>query len=165
MSKGSDINVGSIEEAIKRCDELIKVKHSQWIGITNQNAIKTVLDNLEALCDMQRSADKEIENAKKINEEHQKINRELREKVIELEEINKELMNEYHKRVQEKIDLSQELEETISKQKIKDKIKEYEELVGDFEKTDNSGRFKRQNSIDFYKLEAFKELLQESEDK
>ena len=49
----------------------------------------------------------------------------------------------------------------IPKKKIEDKIKEYEELVEDFEKTDNSGRFVRTNSIDYYKLEAFKELLED----
>ena len=51
----------------------------------------------------------------------------------------------------------------IPKRKIKDKIKEYKELVDDFEKTDNTGRFKRTNSIDYYKLEAFEELLQEED--
>lgn len=50
---------------------------------------------------------------------------------------------------------------SIPKKKIKDKIEEYEELVEDFEKTDNSGRFKRTKSIDYYKLEVFKELLEE----
>ena len=49
----------------------------------------------------------------------------------------------------------------IPKKKIEYKIKEYEELVEDFEKTDNSGRFKRTNSIDYYKLEVLKELLEE----
>ena len=53
-------------------------------------------------------------------------------------------------------------ENSIPKKKIEDKIKEYEELVEDFEKTDNSGRFKRTKSIDYYKLEAFKELLEEN---
>lgn len=55
----------------------------------------------------------------------------------------------------------QALENSIPKQVIEDKIKEYEELVEDFEKTDNSGRFKRTKSIDYYKLEAFKELLED----
>ena len=47
------------------------------------------------------------------------------------------------------------------KNKIKDKIKELEENVKDFEATDNTGRFKKEKSIDYYKLEALKELLEE----
>ena len=47
------------------------------------------------------------------------------------------------------------------KHKIKDKIKELEENVKDFEATDNTGRFKKEKSIDYYKLEALKELLEE----
>lgn len=34
-------------KAIERCNELIKDSHSCWIGLSNQNAIKTVLDLLE----------------------------------------------------------------------------------------------------------------------
>lgn len=40
---GSDINVGSIEKDIKRCEELIKPEHANWIGISNQLAIEGVL--------------------------------------------------------------------------------------------------------------------------
>lgn len=31
------------EKATQRCKELIKPEHSNWIGITNQKAIETVL--------------------------------------------------------------------------------------------------------------------------
>ena len=51
----------------------------------------------------------------------------------------------------------------ISKALIKRKINEYEYLINDFEITDNSGRFKKENSINYYKLEALKELLKEGE--
>lgn len=50
-------------------------------------------------------------------------------------------------------------ENSILKQKIKDKMEEYRELVDDFEKTDNTERFKKTNSINYYKLEALQELL------
>lgn len=103
----------SIEDDIKRCKELIKPEHSNWIGLTNQSAIKIILGNLEALCDMQKSADRELENAKKINEEHKKENGLLRKKVKELEE---ELYSA-NKIVEEYLD-------GIPKQKIKDKIEE-----------------------------------------
>ena len=35
------------EEAIKRCKELIKPVHSNWIGLTNQKAIEMILDIIE----------------------------------------------------------------------------------------------------------------------
>lgn len=35
------------EEAIERCNKLIETEHSNWIGITNQKAIETVLNILK----------------------------------------------------------------------------------------------------------------------
>lgn len=35
------------EKAIERCKELIKPEHSNWIGITNQKAIETVLNLID----------------------------------------------------------------------------------------------------------------------
>ena len=49
------------EKAIDRCNELIESGHANWIGISNQNAIKTVLNML-------KKKDKEIEKLKKENE-------------------------------------------------------------------------------------------------
>lgn len=49
----------------------------------------------------------------------------------------------------------------VSKDKIKDKIKELEEELDEFEKTDNSGRFKREKSRDYDKVEVLQELLEE----
>lgn len=36
-----------LEEAIKRCKELIKTEHANWIGISNQVAIEIVLQALD----------------------------------------------------------------------------------------------------------------------
>ena len=47
--EGSDINVGSIEKDIKRCEELIKPEHANWIGISNQLAIAHVVDRVKEL--------------------------------------------------------------------------------------------------------------------
>lgn len=105
--------MSSIEEDIKRCEQLTRPEHASWIGLSNQNAIKTLLCNLEALCDMQRSADRELQRQKQINEEHQKINGELREKVKELEEENK-------KKSIELICLQDELDNSIPKQVVKE---------------------------------------------
>lgn len=35
------------EKAIERCKQLIKVEHANWIGLSNQHAIETVLEELE----------------------------------------------------------------------------------------------------------------------
>ena len=43
----------NIDKDINRCKELIKEEHSNWIGLTNQEAIENVLINLKT---------KEIEN-------------------------------------------------------------------------------------------------------
>ena len=91
MSNGSDINVGSIEEDIEILKNIIEVYENcsvpeidMQIDITfrkkEANAIKAVLGNLEILSDMQRSADRELENARKINEEHRKENRTIKRK-------------------------------------------------------------------------------------
>lgn len=38
-----------IEQATERCNQLIKAEHANWIGISNQIAIGTVLSELERL--------------------------------------------------------------------------------------------------------------------
>ena len=126
----------SIEEDIKNMHDFMKA----CVSVTCEYILK-----------------KMQELQKQINEEHQKLNRELREKIKKLEEINKELMNEYHKRVQEKIDLSQELEETISKQKIKDKIAGLKQDI-------ENGKTRYPYILE-HKIDILQELLQESEDK
>ena len=60
------------EEAIERCKKLTETEHSNWIGITNQKAIETVLNMLK-------------ENSAEI---HQK-NTELAEKNAEIEKYKK----------------------------------------------------------------------------
>ena len=92
-TRSSEIN--SIEEAIKRCKELIKPVHINWIGGMNQNAIKILIGNLEALSDMQDSANREI--------------KELRKKVKELEkEVEK-----YKKSLIKRIKYCNELEKDL----------------------------------------------------
>ena len=49
MNKGTDINVGSIEEDIKRCEKLIEPQNANWIGITNQLAIAHVIERIKEL--------------------------------------------------------------------------------------------------------------------
>lgn len=49
MNKGTDINVGSIEEDIKRCEKLTKPQNANWIGISNQIAIAHVIERIKEL--------------------------------------------------------------------------------------------------------------------
>lgn len=47
------------DKAIERCNKLIETEHSNWIGITNQKAIETVLNML-------KEKEAEIEKYKKL---------------------------------------------------------------------------------------------------
>lgn len=49
MNKGTDINVGSIEEDIKRCEKLTEPQNANWIGISNQIAIAHVIERIKEL--------------------------------------------------------------------------------------------------------------------
>ena len=127
----------SIEEDVKRCKELIKIEHANWIGMSNQSAISNVLA--------------EREQDKKRIKQLEKENGELRERVKELEE---DLYNT-NKIVEEYID-------SIPKQKIKDKIEELknekEQLRIDKNVTWDSQIYK----IDL-KIQVLQELLQEED--
>lgn len=136
MSIDSDINVSSIEEDIKIVKELLK--GAKDYGQYNGNKYFYSMENI--LQDYIRQ--------KQINEEHQKINGELREKVKELEENrmfknNKVLVSRYFKLK----------DNSMPKQKIKDKI----EILKMEEHYDYLNNKKT--------IEILQELLQESEDK
>lgn len=91
--------MSSIEEDIKRCEQLTRPEHASWIGISNQLAILHVLE--------------EHTRQKQINEEHKKINGELREKVKELEKENELILNS-------KIGVDLSYDDYVPKQEIKD---------------------------------------------
>ena len=73
------VNVGSIEEDIKILENLIVTLPNFHLG--GSESIRNILQNYK--------------RQKQINEEHQKINGELRERVKELEEENKENKKKY----------------------------------------------------------------------
>lgn len=76
--EGSDTNVGSIEKDIKRCEQLIKPEHANWIGISNQLAIAHVVDRVKELEIKQKEMCEEYcpktERIKKLEEENQQKN-------------------------------------------------------------------------------------------
>ena len=148
MSKGNDKNVGSIEEDIKILKELmedVELTFAGWVDILNERE-KKALKNL--LQDYTRQ--------KQINEEHQKINAELREKVKELED--KYILEKVAKEEVEEL-----LEDSIPKQKIKN-LMEKEKLPLTIVGGRNNSKTLAYG-IRLGKIKAFEELLQESEDK
>lgn len=63
ISQTSDKNVAKVEEDVKRCNELTKVEHANWIGISNQLAISHILAEREQ--DKKRIQELEEESRKK----------------------------------------------------------------------------------------------------
>lgn len=96
--------MSSIEEDIKVLENLIVTLPNFHLG--GSDNISRVLQDYT--------------RQKQINEEHQKINGELREKVKELEKENKLILNS-------KIGVDLSYDDYVPKQKIKDKIEEIKE--------------------------------------
>ena len=86
MHKGSNINVGNIEKDIKRCEELIKPEHANWIGISNQLAIAHVVDRAkEVENDLTTAYLKGYADAE---EKHKKRIKELEEALLKVKDKN-----------------------------------------------------------------------------
>ena len=88
--EGSDTNVASIEKDIKRCEELIRPEHANWIGISNQLAIAHIVDRV-----------KEVENdlttvyLKGYADAEEKYKARIKEVESKLKESNKQLDLDY----------------------------------------------------------------------
>ena len=127
----------SIEEDVKRCKELIKIEHANWIGMSNQSVISNVLA--------------EREQDKKRIKQLEKENGELRERVKELEED----LYSANKIVEEYID-------SIPKQKIKDKIEELKDEKYQISLGSNI-LLDTQITKNNFKIQVLEELLQEED--
>ena len=104
---------GSIEKDIKRCEELIKPEHANWIGISNQLAIAHVVDRAkEVENDLTTAYLKGYADAE---EKHKK-------RIKELEEEKKTILNS-------KIGIDLSYDDYIPKQKVKDIVKEAIEII------------------------------------
>lgn len=55
----------NIDKDIERCKELIKTEHSNWIGMSNQDAISNVLSKLEKKDNIIFETKKYLENMTK----------------------------------------------------------------------------------------------------
>lgn len=173
-NKGTDINVGIIEEDIEIVKSLIEDTKKSLISNTELSQYRKSNRTIAYKATEHLLTD--YERQKQINEEHQKINGELREKVKELEKniekISKSSSN--NEQLIEKLNSGETFtinqlafikKNFIPKQKIKDKI---EELIiqGNYKTFYNQNsrtHFLKEESD--YKIEILQELLQESEDK
>lgn len=146
MSNGNDINVGSIEEDIKILKELmedVELTFAGWVDILNERE-KKALKNL--LQDYTRQ--------KEMNEEHQKINGELRERVKELDTKNDELLKDLYSANCIIADLT----DSIPKQKIKDLLTEIQEEYNKLDKEIDK-QIKDKNK-DYYKCKENIAIMQ-----
>lgn len=95
------------EQTTKRCEELIKPEHANWIGISNQEAIRELLNML-------KEKDKEIEKLKKHNKE---LLRKLRNRVKEVKKLNKySLYKKEFKTLNEQLKKKDEIIEKLEKE-------------------------------------------------
>lgn len=111
-NKGSDKNVGSIEDDVKRCNELIKVEHANWIGISNQLAISHILAERE-----QMLKERDVANDSVIAHKFAVMQQQLEQKDKRIQELEEEL-----EKANRQLDLDYVEENFIPKQVIKDKI-------------------------------------------
>lgn len=149
-NKTSDKNVGSIEEDIR----ILQEKDCMWHY--PETRIEEAIENIIA----------DYTRQKQINEEHQKINGDLREKVKKIEKENSTLKNFTSSIFNDNVE-----KEFIPKQKIKDMFEESQTLYEkklkeiDFDELKNISL----NIFEGIKVEVerglLRRLLQESEDK
>lgn len=163
----TDINVVNIKEDIERCKELIKDKHKEWIGLTNQKAIKNLLN---AYKDYKNGKQELIEYYENKIQELEKENQELLEVKISVSAENtiQNLKRENIKLEERcfiaegnlkttKEELRDYFYNSIPKQKIKDKIKKLNNEIKNANATVAIFKIKEQ--------QALQSLLEESEDK
>ena len=158
MSKGSDINVGSIEEDIEILNSIVKVNKDFLSDIENQTINQKEIKALEHLLS-------DYTRQKQINEEHQKINGELREKVKELDTKNDELLKDLYSANC----ILSDLTDSIPIQKIQDKLEELDKQEQELQNSiTEEEREKYEDANISYLLcdieirrEVLKELLQE----
>lgn len=129
--EGSDINVGSMEKDIKRCEELIKPQHANWIGISNQLAIAHVVDRVKELEEERQLVGMPVKN-KRDGRIGVVLHQWESGSVAVLENINPRIINTHDNWSTLEI-LTDEVKQTQTKcdsipvQKVKDKIEELKE--------------------------------------
>ena len=133
-NKTSDKNVGSIEDDVKRCNELIKVEHANWIGISNQLAISHILAEREQMTKRYEERDDELyERVKQCNNLQTEIDRLYldKEELIELNRKQARQIQELEAKLEFKkfgdldnVEFEEYISQFIPKQVVIDKIEE-----------------------------------------
>ena len=109
--------MSNIEENIKRCEQLTEARHANWIGISNQLAIAHIVDRVKEL---------ERENEELLEV---KISASAANTITNLQKKINEENNRCAKYAVENNDLKEKLSNSISKQKVKNKIEEYDKKM------------------------------------
>lgn len=102
----------NIEEDIKRCEQLIKPEHANWIGISNQLAITHVVERIKELEEENKKY-----TVKLTDEEYRKA----------IENAQRDIKKQFEQKVKDKI---KELENMLKKS-MEGKLQEYtvEEII------------------------------------
>lgn len=117
-NKTSDKNVGSIEDDVKRCNELIKVEHANWIGISNQLAISHILAERE-----QMLKERDVANDSVIAHKFAIMQQQINEKDKRIQELEAKL--EFKKFGDlDNVEFEEYMSQFIPKQVVIDKIEE-----------------------------------------
>ena len=125
----------NIEEDIKRCEQLIKPEHANWIGISNQLAIAHLIERI-------RELEEENVTLRKANN----ITKDLT-KEVKIEDIT-HVMNKSYEEF---------MSQFIPKQKVKDKIEEINKEYEDSKDENGESEYYYPD----YTIRKFKELLEE----
>ena len=124
-------------EDIKRCEELIKPEHANWIGISNQLAIAHVVDRAkEVENDLTTAYLKGYADAE---EKHKK-------RIKELEEEKKTILNS-------KIGIDLSYDDYIPKQKVKDVLAEIQKEYEKLDKASDEFLSNKEKTVEDYVLE------------
>ena len=124
-------------EDIKRCEELIKLEHANWIGISNQLAIAHVVDRAkEVENDLTTAYLKGYADAE---EKHKK-------RIKELEEEKKTILNS-------KIGIDLSYDDYIPKQKVKDVLAEIQKEYEKLDKASDEFLSNKEKTVEDYVLE------------
>ena len=133
--------MSNIEKDIKRCEELIRPEHANWIGISNQLAIAHVVDKV-----------KELEIKQK------EMREEYCPKIVRIKELEEALLKVKDKNTT----LFITCRNSIPKQKIKDLLTEIQEEYNKVqEQFDCIWNKKSKDNYDRYKLQEFSTMQQQ----
>lgn len=156
-NKGSDKNVGSIEDDVKRCNELIKVEHANWIGISNQLAISHILAEREQMTKRYEERDDELyERVKQCNNLQTEIDRLYldKEELIELNRKQARQIQELEAKLEFKkfgdldnVEFEEYMSQFIPKQVVIDKIEELNKEIKSCDEIDAIFKIKQQQIL------------------